>query len=386
MPGWINDSNANWHWPSDFNETQLQKLEGWLAQNTEAFEALRKTLDKPYYWNAYDINELIFNTDIRVKGILSPPMKELSKYRQLVRAMGWQIRYSAYKNDIEKAIDDAIGLCEFGSRMEGNGLIVEQLVGVAAEAIGYSVIFDILDKTTLSAEQLEKIQNFLQQHYKETIIDIRADKACLYDFVQHNFTDDGKGGGRPIRMGIAFAGKNRTEITFNTLSFNMPDKKEIIKEIDRVYETYQQEFNLVITSKETMEEQYCRIKQNSPVLLQMLTPAVGKIALITWRFKTHRDGLIATLAVLRYHKQTGRYPDSLDELLNKGFINRMPFDAYRNGALTYRKTENNFILYSFGLDFDDDGGKMETDEKGKPKLWSDKDGDAVFWPVVEGKK
>ncbi|MFA5291878.1 MAG: hypothetical protein WC496_02460 [Phycisphaerae bacterium] len=66
---------------------------------------------------------------------------------------------------------------------------------------------------------------------------------------------------------------------------------------------------------------------------------------------------------------------------------KMPFDVYRNGPLTYRKTDTGFILYSFSEDRDDDGGKMGVSKEGKPYMWNS-EGDAVFWPVthLSGKK
>ena len=41
----------------------------------------------------------------------------------------------------------------------------------------------------------------------------------------------------------------------------------------------------------------------------------------------------------------------------------------------YKRTDESFVLYSFGSDFDDDGGK--------PSKWGhgDEGGDQVFWPV-----
>ncbi len=375
MPEWLSDSNLIW--PSDFNKTQLQELENWLAQNTAAFEALREALDKPYYWGVYDVN--VFNE-------FRPSSLRLSKYRSLAKALNWKIRYSAYKNNIEEAVNNAIGLCSFGQKMQGDGFLVEQLVGIAIEAIGHSAIFEMLDRTTPTTEQLGKIQNFLQQHYNDTIIDISAEKACLYDFIQRNFTDDGKGSGRPVRQGLVFAGKNAPEIIFNALTFNLPDKKEVIAQTDKLYDDLQRGFE--IKNCKIRDEQYSRVVENTPIVSRMtLVPAVGKVAtLILWRLKTDRDGLITTLAILRYHIKNNSYPESLDELFQKGYIKQIPFDAYRNGPLTYRKPDDSFILYSFGLDFDDDSGKIGLDEEGRPKKWNTKDGDAVFWPVINPEK
>ncbi len=369
MPKWLEDSNATW--PGDFNEIQSKEFENWLAQNTQAFETLKKAFDKPYYWSIYDTNEF----DLMKADFYSP----LSKYRNLAKAMNWQIRYQAYKNNTEEAVNNTIKLCSFGQKMQGNGMLIEQLVGIAIEAITHSTVFAMLDRTALTTEQLEKLQNFARQHYNDTIIDISAEKAFQYDFIQRNFTDDGKGGGRPVREGITFAGRTLQEMVLNALIFKLPDKREVIAQTDKLYDDLQQSFE--DNNYRTRNEQYEDIFKNAPMAIQVFLPAVGKIAEISWRLKTDRDGLITTLAVLRYHKETNSYPESLDELLNKGYIKQIPFDAYRAGSLTYRKTGDSFLLYSFGSDFDDDGGKTGADKKGRPQKWNTKDGDAVFWPV-----
>ncbi len=367
MPEWLGDSNATW--PSDFNETRLQELENWLAQNTAAFEALREALDKPYYWSVYDVN---------VSDLMNLGLPRLSKYRSLAKAMSWQIRCSAYKNDTEKAVNDVIGLCSFGHRIEGNGLLIEQLVGIAIDAIGIRDITELLSRTILSTEQLEKIQDFFQQSRDNTIIDTGTEKAFKYDFVQRNFTDDGKGGGRPVRQGIVFAGKNASETILNALTFNLPDREEVIAQIDKLYDDLQRSFE--IKNYEIRKERYEKTIESAPFMLQLLVPGYDRIATLAWRLRTNKEALITTVAVLRYHKQTNQYPNNLEELLNKGFIDRMPFDAFRNGPLTYRKTDTSFILYSFGEDFDDDGGT--------PSRWGrpPQGGDQVFWPVTHPAK
>jgi hypothetical protein len=48
--------------------------------------------------------------------------------------------------------------------------------------------------------------------------------------------------------------------------------------------------------------------------------------------------------------------------------------------LVYKKTDDNFILYSFGPDFKDDDGVSAKDSKGRVRPWRD-NGDTVFWPL-----
>ena len=63
-------------------------------------------------------------------------------------------------------------------------------------------------------------------------------------------------------------------------------------------------------------------------------------------------------------------------------MEEIPADPFSDEALKYRKTDDDFILYSVGLNFVDDGGVPGKTKKGKNKTWTD-NGDAVFWPVME---
>jgi hypothetical protein len=61
------------------------------------------------------------------------------------------------------------------------------------------------------------------------------------------------------------------------------------------------------------------------------------------------------IALERYRLAHGDYPDSLDVLAPQ-FIDKVPHDLIGGQPLKYRKTNNNFVLYSIGWNEKDDGG------------------------------
>ena len=83
---------------------------------------------------------------------------------------------------------------------------------------------------------------------------------------------------------------------------------------------------------------------------------------------------MTTLAILRYKDDKDRFPKDLQELLSAKYLSQLPMDPYSNKTLVYRQTEKNFMLYSLGQDFDDDGGTHSD--------WGryERGGDYVFWP------
>jgi hypothetical protein len=61
------------------------------------------------------------------------------------------------------------------------------------------------------------------------------------------------------------------------------------------------------------------------------------------------------IALERYRLAHNDYPDSL-EVLTPQFIDKVPHDLIGGQPLKYRKTANNFVLYSIGWNEKDDGG------------------------------
>lgn len=115
----------------------------------------------------------------------------------------------------------------------------------------------------------------------------------------------------------------------------------------------------------------------------MLLPALGRINELSHRAETDIKSTLAIVALLGYANDKGGYPESLEELVEAGYLEEVPIDAYSNKPVVYKKTNGDFLLYSVGPNFVDDGGIPGKDSKGKiRRMWAD-DGDTIFWPVSE---
>ena len=125
-----------------------------------------------------------------------------------------------------------------------------------------------------------------------------------------------------------------------------------------------------------------RVPTANPIL-SILTPAYyGKLALMGWELKTKEAAAITLLAIQRYFRATGGYPDRLDQLAEQSYLSELPKDPFGQGPLTYKRTNDGFLLYSWGEDRKDDGGQIGTDDQGQPYNRPE-NGDWVFWPVPE---
>jgi hypothetical protein len=93
------------------------------------------------------------------------------------------------------------------------------------------------------------------------------------------------------------------------------------------------------------------------------------------------EATLTVLALNRWQLEKGQYPMSLGELVMAGYIEQVPMDPYSDKPLVYKKTDDSFVLYSFGPDFDDDGGVENPEDSQKRR--QEGPGDEVFWPVAE---
>ncbi len=78
---------------------------------------------------------------------------------------------------------------------------------------------------------------------------------------------------------------------------------------------------------------------------------------------------VVACALERHRLARGNYPEKLEALLPE-YANKLPHDIITGEPLKYRRlTENEFTLYSVGLNRVDDGGKPAPREKDWEGRW-----------------
>jgi hypothetical protein len=369
-----------------------QAIEAFLKTDSKTIEAFRLGASKPYYWNTYKSPETSSKPGEFAAGVVSELMPQCSGYKKIAQRMAlFQIPLDIHQENIKQAVDDSIALYRFGQHISSQGVVIEQLVGVSLKAMAMSVIDDLSGQTDLSAEDLHCLQQIVEGDYDPNIamMDWSLEKAFWYDQIQRSFTDDGNGGGRPMPTGTILAASDNMDFIKGFVA-GFPDRKEVTSRIDKCFEEFaayrtKTPYKIHFSEKNKDQNVFLLIGKPSmqavvPLMEAITASAVQKTINISWRVRTGQAGLIATLSVLRFLKENGRFPENLEEVKEKGYLLKMPMDPFSDAPLMYRKTNDGFTLYSVGYNFTDDGGIMGKDSKGKPTLWNDKDGDAVFWP------
>jgi len=389
MPQWLSKSRAKW--PTDFNDVQLSSLSTWLEDNKQAIQVLRQGSRRSGCWSEYqsdetELSKAPLTTVSMTNAIVANAMEILPSYRRLAFALQWQIRYEANNGDIDTALSDSVALMRFGSHLQGHGLLIEQLVGIAIEALANGTFFMLLEHVGVPADVLKSAQEELDKQFgsQEPVISVEAEKVFWYDIIQRTFTDDGQGSGRMLVRGLPYvATDDWKESLWRLISFSYPHRQEMVAIIDGYFERFAEILaetpwdmrNYAIDEQEGNED--VRI---APIMLKINIPAYRRVSQIAWRMKTGRQALLTVLAIMRYEKEKGQYPADLDELVEAGYLKKLPMDPHSDGPLVYKRTDEGFLLYSFGINLTDDGGKLGLGSQGTPRMWAD-NGDWVFWPV-----
>ena len=64
---------------------------------------------------------------------------------------------------------------------------------------------------------------------------------------------------------------------------------------------------------------------------------------------------IAALGAERIRLQKGRWPESLEEIVQAGCLKKVPIDAFDGNPSRFRRTKNGLVIYSIGPEGSYDG-------------------------------
>ncbi len=368
-----------WDWRlSDCNDADLQLLTPWLVQNKSALDALRRGAATASYWPVYDANYSDLGDPNFMEDVMN---KALPDYRRVVFALRYRIALQAGAGQVGEALDDCLVLQRFARALEGKGLLIEQLVGIALEAFGNDAMLDVLQKPDVPVAALERLQDAMESDFDEDrcIINLDGEKVLWYDRIQRSFTDDGQGGGHALRQGFPYAAGDWHDNLLGVLLFDYPDRREAVAMVEAHFERARDALRATPNKRQALAGQE---EQAGNLLLSIVLPAYDRVSELAWRAKTHEAAAITTVAILRYKSAKGQYPARLDALVEAGLLRALPQDPFASGPLSYRKTPEGFVLYSWGDNRRDDSGRQGTDSDGQPRLWQD-NGDWVFWPYPE---
>lgn len=381
-------------WPGDISQSDRNILEEWLTSNEEALAHVRRGSAKPYCWaepSSFDSGFLLFRD--------YPPSPDWDNLRRLATLLNWHAKSEALKGQHKSAFNDIFSSFRLGSHFMGARPAAYQVAGMSHQAVATASAFMILHRRRIDAGTLNYFQQRLEREVFENRkgFDFRGEKLLALDLIQRVFTSNSKGNGHLIPRLIAkhvipafdtsgqiatkkelvcdLRRRQREYINIAWTAFTGPDRQQTVEMAEKLFAYYDS------LKDQTPWQLYTRGIDPDQQIQDMLKKYIA-LQPVGWlhtlvRFHqicdTHVSALLATVAILRYKAERGKFPQTLDELLETGYLEELPMDPYSDKPLVYKKTDEDFTLYSIAGDFHDDGGV--------PSNWGRGGGDQVFWPV-----
>jgi len=385
----------------DVNDVQKQRIEQFLKDNRKILELVIAGSKKPYYWCEYKTSD---NNTGKIIGILVP---HLAEYRKLAHSLCWRAQLQAGQGQYEEAFDDLTACYRFGWHLKGDKTLIEQLVGIAIRALSVRNIRQIVTDFQVDAASLAALQEDLQQAIKDEdfTVSFEVEKLFIYDEIQRCFTEGIFGTSHLFlpKAKVFALGESWEEEPEHSASvivlmtimtpkkwpgafevlFTYPNKRQTREITDKFYAFWDGIADKTPAQLHSegidVEAKVNEFIENN-ILLNILAPAFSRIIEISYRCKADVLATLSIISIERYNQDTGQYPSSLAQLIERGYLKELPMDPFSDKPLVYRTTDDGFILYGVGTNFKDDGGQVVRNDKGKIKEYAD-EGDWIFWPV-----
>lgn len=322
--------------------TWAQK-ETMVQQNAGAINTLHQGFAYPY-----------LNPPARSASALFP---YYSRFRAMARLLELSGQVKAQKGDWSGAMDSYLDAVQLGEEAPHGSVLIGELVGVAAQAIGRRMMWDSVEHLNVAQSRATaaRLESIMEKHFEfaKTLEEEKwfGQSALLELFrdpkASSTLFNTGNGGADPNAESVANA-----KTAFIFLVYN---KRWIMHNytnyMDRSIERARQPYALHLSA----------VPMPNDPINNMMLPAFSTAQLKDVTNRTQNGLLLVMLALHAFQAEHGHYPAALTELA-PAYLKRLPADPFgTQGTFQYHVRGKSYTLYSIGPDGKDDGGKVIDD-------------------------
>ncbi len=365
----------------------LAMIEDFSRIKMDAFEYLKTGANK-YFYPKYATSEEIENlNDLRID--------YLSGIQHLSEKTYYQSLLNLYQNDMDKAIELASLVVKVSCQMQNDKLTtIEQFYGMRFGRLGYSCLYDIIQYKINDVTDLDLIESHLKLYLEKDYpkFGYSAERLTFESVTQASFTEGKLFGGRAIPRLLMIFGEHMSvfdyEDRFDEMILDifagLMLKRDRHEKMTQEYFDYLDRMVGLTPYQQSIEPAFFEQTPLHPSdkFFEYLVDAPLLSGIYSSLNKVYHDTLKVLIEVKKYHLQKNEYPDSLEELLQKKIIDKIPDDPFCDQALQYQVLEDRVLLYSCGWDLDDDGGQRSGDYSDKYG-YNEEGGDWIVWQLMK---
>ena len=359
--------------------------------------------------------------------LISTLLPDLHQLKTSALLLDSDARRAALAGDADTAMADVEAMLGVSRHCYETPFLVNLLVVHAIELRAFAVIQDTLaDHSQLWSDgDLRDLAHTVAADRIDWRREFEGETNCFRDVMQRLYTDNGHGDGR-----LAFRSSMQQNVfeLLDSITGTAADNTASYYANDGFAMLMLPAANMVIASRQDMTDTYERFIQSA--MAKIGTPLWEQQAHVPWddallsedaglvekyrymfvrwlvpaydvlrnRIATidgQRDGVLVGIALELYHREHSAWPKSLEELSPR-WLPAVPVDRISGKPLGCKIVDGGAVVYSVGVDRDDDGGRapLDRDDKPDPSFASpmhfqlerstdaEHDGDWVIWSTA----
>lgn len=372
------------------------QIAAYLQRNRPAFELARLAADKPrmglWFGDPEDerwLRQIYGNhapADPRQSPLLTLPTPQLDELARLRRLLLADCRRAVTAGEADVFLSNLQTLLGMAGHLrDGTPTVMTELRAFACFGTSLQLTGMLLDEhpALLGDEQLVDLAHRIATFSGGGTLRARLDGEHMLfeDLLQRIYTDNGAEDGRltqeghriwrriqedePPWDGSPLSDWDRAELSFSgtLLSLATASRQDVSYMADRLVLRFQAERAGPLWQwQPSTAEEYVQQLLDSPIQRQRYWPVLYSfpglrhVALRGEILTQQRDAILVAIGLHLYHRRHGQWPRHLDELTPFP-LPSVPLDRFSGKLLCYRLVEGKPLVYSTGVDRDDDGGR-----------------------------
>ncbi len=378
-----------------WNKDSSREMDLWLTA-AEPFlnRIIQSTERRDHYYNPYIISAADrAQPSPELISILLPGAQHI---RDIARGLALLANRRIAEGRMDEAIRVSRAIHRIGRLSSVGGTLIEGLVGIAIDGIGFELDNRLINTPSISKASLSKLQSQLEKLPSISSLAAKIDLTERYMYLDTTISIARHG---PQALSMATNGSAAEDSPIltslaKTVSGSLVDWDLVLKKGNYWYDEIKRINDIKSFSQRAIENKKLEVRltalrvevgspaaiakqilfsgksipeitsaQMSNILVGLLLPSVQAAVSAETRNDARMGITLTACALQAYHRDNKRYPDSL-AALGGVYIDKLPADPFRGKSLTYRQQSNSFLLYSVGPNLKDEGGKGRDENNG----------------------
>jgi hypothetical protein len=364
---------------------QYPAIAGWLKANAKPLTLVLEATRRPHYYSPLVPSEAGGGQDV----LLSALLPAVQRCRELASILPARAMLRAGEGRHADAWADLLACHRLGRLVARGGTLIEGLVGFAIENISCGASLNYLGRARLTTRQIKDCLRDLRRLPPLPALADKVDLTERFEFLDIAMAVDRNGLQALVDLGLDPRAPQAADARARRILEDI-DWDSALRTGNRWYDRLAAALRL--TDRAARQERLNRLEQEvgelrqkqaaagglgkglftarnaeargklfGDTLVTLMLSNVNRVQQATERTEQVQQNLRVAFALAAYQREHGRYPEKL-EALAPAYLPRIPQDIFSGKALIYHPVPSAYLLYSVGVNGQDDQGRTYDDD------------------------